>query len=117
MLLRPRASPYFDVISSSRCAPTRQAPICDVRSPSRSAGVNGNGSLTQAGTICQGFVAHLNPFFYMIDGFRYAWTGAADTDDLDDRQIVLRCCHEEGTFPLVLNAAIPAGGRRFSILP
>lgn len=25
-------------------------------------------------------VAHLDPFFYMIDGFRYAWTGRADMD-------------------------------------
>ena len=24
-------------------------------------------------------VAHANPFFYMIDGFRYGWTGHADT--------------------------------------
>jgi len=24
------------------------------------------------------FVAHLNPFFYMIDGFRYGFTGQAD---------------------------------------
>jgi ABC-2 type transport system permease protein len=23
-------------------------------------------------------IAHLDPFFYMIDGFRYAWTGRAD---------------------------------------
>jgi ABC-2 type transport system permease protein len=23
-------------------------------------------------------LAHLDPFFYMIDGFRYAWTGDAD---------------------------------------
>ena len=28
----------------------------------------------------------------------------SDTDDLDDRQIVLRCCHEEG--PFRLSAAI-----------
>ena len=31
-------------------------------------------------------------------------TAAADADDLDDRQVVLRCCHEEG--PFRLSAAI-----------
>ena len=31
----------------------------------------------------------------------------ADADDLDDRQIVLRCCHEEETFPLVCRIAFP----------
>jgi hypothetical protein len=30
---------------------------------------------------------------------------AADSDDLDDRQVVLRCCHEEGTFPLVFTSS------------
>ena len=52
-------------------------------------------------------------FDHAIDGVDAA---TADSDDLDNRQIVLRCCHEEGTFPLVFNAAIPAGGRCFSIL-
>ena len=56
----------------------------------------------------------LEPLFdHAIDGVDAA---TADSDDLDNRQIVLRCCHEEGTFPLVFNAAIPAGGRCFSIL-
>jgi len=27
-------------------------------------------------------IAHLNPFFYMIDGFRYGFTGHSDTDPL-----------------------------------
>ena len=31
----------------------------------------------------------------------------ADTDDLDDRQIILRCCHEEGPFPLVCLYRVP----------
>ena len=31
----------------------------------------------------------------------------AYADDLDDRQIVLRCCHEEETFPLVRRIAFP----------
>src|SRR5262249_9807634 len=38
----------------------------------------------------------LEPFFdhpvYGVDA------APSDTDDLDDRQIVLRCCHEEGPF-------------------
>ena len=38
-------------------------------------------------------------FDHAIDGVDAA---TADSDDLDNRQIVLRCCHEEGTFPLVL---------------
>ena len=42
----------------------------------------------------------LEPLFdHAIDGVDAA---TADSDDLDNRQIVLRCCHEEGTFPLVL---------------
>ena len=54
-------------------------------------------------------------FDHAIDGVD---TATADSDDLDNRQIVLRCCHEEGTFPLVYSAislaaislaAIPAG--------
>ena len=48
-------------------------------------------------------------FDHAIDGINAA---PADSDDLDDRQIVLRSCHEEGTFPLVFPArtdAIPAG--------
>ena len=36
-------------------------------------------------------------FDHAVDGVNAA---PADSDDLDDRQIVLRCCHEEGTFPL-----------------
>jgi ABC-2 type transport system permease protein len=27
-------------------------------------------------------LAHLNPFFYMIDGFRYGWTGKADMNPM-----------------------------------
>jgi hypothetical protein len=41
-------------------APTATQPPPTLPPPSRSAGVNGNGSVTQAGTICQGFVTHLN---------------------------------------------------------
>ena len=41
-------------------------------------------------------------FDHAIDGVNAA---SADSDDLDDRQIVLRCCHEEGTFPLAFPAA------------
>src|SRR6202011_2208289 len=49
----------------------------------------------------------LEPLFdHAIDGVDAA---TADSDDLDNRQIVLRCCHEEGTFPLVITAAISAG--------
>ena len=48
----------------------------------------------------------LEPLFdHAIDGVDAA---TADSDDLDNRQIVLRCCHEEGTFPLVIAFAIPA---------
>ena len=43
-------------------------------------------------------------FDHAIDGVDAA---AADSDDFDDRQIVLRCCHEEGTFPLALLPAHP----------
>jgi hypothetical protein len=47
----------------------------------------------------------LEPLFdHAIDGVNAA---PADSDDLDDRQIVLRCCHEEGTFPLALLPAHP----------
>ena len=42
----------------------------------------------------------LEPLFdHSINGINAT---AADSYDLDDRQVVLRCCHEEGTFPLVL---------------
>ncbi|MGH3252293.1 MAG: hypothetical protein ACRDOI_39620, partial [Trebonia sp.] len=40
---------------------------------------------------------------HAIDGVNAA---PADSDDLDDRQIVLRCCHEEGTFPLACYLAL-----------
>src|SRR6185437_14627 len=44
-------------------------------------------------------------FDHAIDGVNAA---PADSDDLDDRQIVLRCCHEEGTFPLACYLALAA---------
>ena len=48
----------------------------------------------------------LEPLFdHAIDGVDAA---TADSDDLDNRQIVLRCCHEEGTFPLVTEVISPA---------
>ena len=31
----------------------------------------------------------------------------SDTDDLDDRQIVLRCCHEEGPFRSFASIVFP----------
>jgi hypothetical protein len=45
----------------------------------------------------------LEPLFdHAIDGVDAA---TADSDDLDNRQIVLRCCHEEGPFPLAAGSA------------
>lgn len=39
-----------------------------------------SGTFFTTGNLSDGweFFCHLNPFFYMIDGFRYGWTGYAD---------------------------------------
>ena len=37
-------------------------------------------------------MAHLNPFFYMIDGFRYGWTGHADTSPLLGAGVMAASC-------------------------
>ncbi|MBK8208918.1 MAG: ABC transporter permease [Rhodospirillales bacterium] len=37
-------------------------------------------------------VAHLNPFFYMIDGFRYGWTGRADMNTTLGMAVVAASC-------------------------
>ncbi|MBL8667796.1 MAG: ABC transporter permease [Rhodospirillales bacterium] len=37
-------------------------------------------------------LAHLNPFFYMIDGFRYAWTGRADMNPLLGTAVLAASC-------------------------
>ena len=37
-------------------------------------------------------LAHLNPFFYMIDGFRYAWTGRADMNPTLGMAVLAASC-------------------------
>ena len=37
-------------------------------------------------------VAHLNPFFYMIDGFRYGWTGRADMNTTLGMAVLAASC-------------------------
>ncbi len=37
-------------------------------------------------------LAHLNPFFYMIDGFRYAWTGRADMNPILGMAVLAASC-------------------------
>ena len=55
---------------------------------------------------------------HAVDGVDAA---AADADDLDDGEVVLRCCHEEGTFPLAcylaLTAALACGALTLLGLP
>ncbi len=36
-------------------------------------------------------VSHLNPFFYMIDGFRYGFFGSRDVSPLDEPRDRRRC--------------------------
>jgi ABC-2 type transport system permease protein len=37
------------------------------------------------------FICHLNPFFYMIDGFRYGFTGFSDSPLLTGMLVMLAC--------------------------
>jgi ABC-2 type transport system permease protein len=37
-------------------------------------------------------LAHLDPFFYMIDGFRYGWTGHADMNVLEGMAVMAATC-------------------------
>jgi ABC-2 type transport system permease protein len=37
-------------------------------------------------------LAHLDPFFYMIDGFRYGWTGHADMNVLLGMAVMAATC-------------------------
>jgi ABC-2 type transport system permease protein len=37
-------------------------------------------------------LSHLNPFFYMIDGFRYGFFGLSDVDPVVSVVIVATCC-------------------------
>jgi ABC-2 type transport system permease protein len=49
-------------------------------------------------------VSHLNPFFYMIDGFRYGFFGASDVPPERSLIVVLACCAVLSLFTLRLLA-------------
>jgi hypothetical protein len=48
-------------------------------------------------------------FDHSVDGIDAA---AADADDLDDREVVLRCCHDRGALPLAYSTRRAAGAAR-----
>ena len=47
-------------------------------------------------------LSHFNPFFYMIDGFRYGFFGLSDVPPLMSLGIVAGCCLALSTLTLVL---------------